>query len=347
MKVGLFLDTHGGPYDMPAPNRERVGAFTDQLFREATAAEEAGFDSVLWGERHGRTETLFPSVLTLMAAMAVRTSRIRLGTYILILPLYNPMHVAEEVAMIDHLSRGRVILGVASGYHPGYNQFFGVPFEERGGRFEEGMEVLEKAWSGQRFTFEGKYFQYRDVLLTPTPFQKPRPELWLGGMFPKTIARAGRLGDGWCTDPFPLDAVVWREKVNLYRKSAAEQGRPSQVVLMRDAWVSPRREEADEVFLSEAIRELLFYFRFGIVAHHPDFKTEADFTPDRMRKHYVTGTPEDCIRQLEMYERDFGADYFVLRFRFPQGPEPKKVLDAVRLFGKEVLPHFRQRGTAV
>jgi alkanesulfonate monooxygenase SsuD/methylene tetrahydromethanopterin reductase-like flavin-dependent oxidoreductase (luciferase family) len=90
VKIGLFLDTHGGPYDMPPPTRERVCEFTDQLFREAAAAEEAGFDSVLWGERHGRTETMFPSVLTLMAAMAGRTSRIRLGTYILILPLYNP-----------------------------------------------------------------------------------------------------------------------------------------------------------------------------------------------------------------------------------------------------------------
>jgi alkanesulfonate monooxygenase SsuD/methylene tetrahydromethanopterin reductase-like flavin-dependent oxidoreductase (luciferase family) len=129
--------------------------------------------------------------------------------------------------------------------------------------------------------------------------------------------------------------------LDLYRKSAAAAGRSSQVILMRDAWVSPRREEADEVFLSEAIRELLFYFRFGIVAHHPDFKTEADFTPDRMRKHYVTGTPEECIRQLEMFQREFGADYFVLRFRFPQGPAAKKVLEAVRLFGKEVLPHFR------
>ena len=112
------------------------------------------------------------------------------------------------------------------------------------------------------------------------------------------------------------------------------------VTLMRDAWVAPTRRQADETFVSIAIEENLFYHRHGILTHHPDFVSEADFTPDRMRKHLVCGTPEDCCRQLEMYQRDYDVDTMILRFRLPLGPPGPDVLDSLRLFGKEVLSAF-------
>src|SRR5579862_4018459 len=98
MKIGYMPDTHNGFYDRPAPKNEEVGEFVDQLFRETEMAERHGFDSVQIPERHGRTETMFPPPLILMSALAARTSRIRLGTYVLVLPLHNPMHVAEQFA---------------------------------------------------------------------------------------------------------------------------------------------------------------------------------------------------------------------------------------------------------
>ena len=341
MKLHYMPDTHGGPYDRPYPKPAEVADFVDQLYRESAMAEEAGFDSLMIPERHMRTECLFPSPLILMSALAARTSRIRLGTYILILPLYNPMHVAEQFAMIDNLSRGRVILGVASGYHPGYNQMLNVPFHERGARFEEGFEVVMRAWTGEKFSFEGKYYQYRDVQLIPGVYQKPRPEVWVGGMFTKTIARAGRLGDAWCSDPFPLDPKVWHEQVKLYRDSAKQNGRKSKIVLMRDAWCAPTREEAEETFVRIALEEWLFYYRWGILTHHPEFQKESDFTIEKGRKHFVCGTPEDCIKQVEMYGHEYDVDEIVLRFRLPNGPARPKVLESLKLFGKEVMPQYK------
>ncbi len=343
MKLGYMPDTHGGAYDRPRPAREEVGAFIDQLFRESALAEESGFDALLVPERHMRTECIFPPPLILLSALAARTTRIRLGTYILVLPLYNPMHVAEDFAMIDQLSRGRAIFGVASGYHPAYNQMFNIPHHERGARFEEAFDVVMQAWSGGKFTYQGKHYQFKDVQLTPLPYQQPRPEIWVGGMFPKTIARAGRLGDAWCSDPFPLDPKVWHDQVQLYRKSAKEHGRSSKVVLMREAWVAPTRREADDTFLEIAVQEWLFYFRWGILTHHPEFQKESDFTIDRARKHFVCGTPEDCLRQIEMYGREYGVDYIVLRFRLPNGPPRPKVLESLKIFGREVMPHFREK----
>ena len=252
------------------------------------------------------------------------------------------MELAEQFALIDQLSRGRLIMGVASGYHPGYSQFFGVPHEKRGAMFEEGFEVILQAWKGETFTHEGQYYQFRDAMLSPTPYQVPRPEIWVGGMFPKTIARAGKLGDAWCSDPFPLDKKRWFEQVKLYRDSAREHGNRSQVVLMRDAWCAPTREEED-LFLRVTIEEWLFYFRYGILTHHPDFKKESDFTPERVRKHFIIGKPEECIQQIEMYGREFDVDYLVLRFRLPKGPDRQSVLKSLELFGKEVVPKYRGR----
>src|SRR3972149_3211768 len=146
MKFGYMPDTHGGPSGRPRPTREEVSEFIDQLYRESELAEELGFDSLQVPERHGRTETMFPTPLLLLSALAARPSRIRLGTYILLLPLYDPMHIAEQFAMLDQLSRGRTIFGVASGYHSGYMQMFNVPYKERGARFEESFAVIMRAW---------------------------------------------------------------------------------------------------------------------------------------------------------------------------------------------------------
>ena len=120
MKIGYVPDTHGGPYDQPEPTREAAAQFCDQLLNEGIVAEQAGFDGIFLPERHHRTETLFPPPLVMLAAYAARTQTVDLGTLVLQSPYYNPMHLAEDVAMIDLLSKGRVRLGVGLGYHPDY-----------------------------------------------------------------------------------------------------------------------------------------------------------------------------------------------------------------------------------
>jgi alkanesulfonate monooxygenase SsuD/methylene tetrahydromethanopterin reductase-like flavin-dependent oxidoreductase (luciferase family) len=340
MKIGYLLDTHGGPYNMPIPTSAQVTAFIDHLWREAEAAERAGFDSLVVPERHVRSECLFPAPLLLLAGLATRTTRIRLGTYILILPLYDPVHIAEQMAMIDLMSHGRLICGVASGYHPDYNNAFSIPMQGRRQRFEEGLEVMKRAWTQESFSFHGQAFHYDKVRLTPKPVQQPYPELWLGGMFPYTIQRAGRSGDAWCSDPFPLQQETWKSQVALYREAAAKAGRKSLVVLMRDGWVAPTRAEAERVFGAIYVQELLFYHRYGILTHHPDFRSESDFTVANCFRHAVAGSPPECIDQLAMYSRDYDVDYVIMRFRLPAGPERERVLDCIRLFGEEVLPRF-------
>ena len=178
-------DTHGGPYAQPEPDPERSANFAAQLLEEAEQAERCNFDGVFVPERHARTECMFPSPLPLLAAIAARTRRVRIGTDILMPALYNPVHLAQEAALIDVLSRGRLILGVGAGYHKDYFAHFGVPIKQREGRFEETMEIVEKAWTTVGpFAHHGKYFNFDAIHVTPKPYQRPRPPIWIGAFGP-------------------------------------------------------------------------------------------------------------------------------------------------------------------
>jgi len=113
-------------------------------------------------------------------------------------------------------------------------------------------------------------------------------------------------------------------------------------VLMRDGWVAPTRTEAERVFGDIYVQELLFYHRYGILTHHPDFRSKSDFTVANSFRHAVAGSPQECIEQLVMYTRDYDVDYVIMRFRLPAGPERERVLDCIRLFGEEVLPRAQE-----
>ncbi len=339
-QIGIHLDTHNGPYNQPPPTRETVLDFTDTLMREVDTAEKAGFAYIGVSDRHARTETHFPSHLILCALLAARTQRATIGTWCTVLTLHNPYQYAEDTAMIDLLSKGRFIPTVGVGYHDDYWRGFGIPKQGRDRRFDEALQVLKLAWTEETFSFQGKYFTYDEARLTPKPYQQPRPPIWIGAQFEKSIARAGREGDAWGVDPFPLQPELWKRQVDIYKEAAIKAGREPYIVLMRDGFVAPTREEAYQTYGQYVLSELLFYYHQGILSHHPDFRSESDFTIDRIKNHLILGSPQDCIESLEKYRTEYEADSFILRFRTPLGPAHDTVLDCLRLFGEEVLPHF-------
>jgi alkanesulfonate monooxygenase SsuD/methylene tetrahydromethanopterin reductase-like flavin-dependent oxidoreductase (luciferase family) len=344
MKIAYMPDTHGGPYDQPEPSRDASAAFCDQILNEGIEAEKAGFAGLFLPERHHRTETMFPPPLVLLAAYAARTTKVDLGTFVLQTPYYNPMHLAEDVAMIDLMSKGRVILGVGLGYHPDYFRLFAEPYNQRFSRFEESLAILRQAWTSKEpFTFQGKRFHFDNVRLTPKPYQPGGPPLWIGAAYPEAIERAGRLGDGWGILPFWEPEAKLREQADLYRASAAKHGRKPYVILMRDGFVAPTREEAERVFGPLWVEEMLFYYRWKLLTPNDEFRSEADFTVEKLRKYLVMGSPDDCVQQLERWTKAIDADYVIMRFRLPKGPAPERVLDCIRQFGADVIPKFRDR----
>lgn len=343
--VGCLLDTNFGPFYQPVPDRDFIKRATDQLVYEGVLAEHAGFEGVFVPESHMRTETIFSDPLPLLAALAAGTERVRLATYCLI-PAYgwNPMHVAEATALIDHLSNGRLTLGVALGLVGESFQMFGIDPKNKLSLFRESVAIIKKAWTAhERFSFSGQHFQLDNVWLTPKPLQQdPHPTIWSGGLTDKAIQRAGTFASGWCSTPFPIRKDVWDRQVDLFKTEARANGVENpKVVLMRDGFVASSSAEAERMCSDAFLPEWLYYFDAGVLAQQdPALKSRADVTIENMRRHLVVGSPEDCIASLQKYRDEYQADYVVMRFRSAYGPGPDATRRCMELFGQRVLPNF-------
>lgn len=343
--IGCLLDTNFGPYNQPEPDRDTIKRCIDQLIEEGIVAEQAGFDGLFVPECHMHTETMFPNPLLLLAALATRTQRIRLGTYALI-PGYgwNPMHLAESTALIDQISGGRLILGVAMGLIEESFQMFGVNSKNRISLFTEAIEVLKLAWtSHEPFSFQGKRYQFDNIFLTPKPYQQdPHPMIWGGGQVDEAIRRVGSFATGWCSDPFPLQIETWNRQTDLFRQAAMAHGVENpKIILMREGFVAETREEAEQLCRKAFLAEWLYYYDVGILTHHdPTIQSREEVTIDKLRESMVIGSPEDCIEAIERFRDEYRADYLVMRFRCAYGPSKEATIRCIQIFGEAVLPYF-------
>ena len=185
MKFGLLF-AHQVPPESGIANSETYRDMLGCLPR----AEELGYVSAFQCSHHVQKDGFCPSPLVAMAGAAAVTEQMRIGTAVLLVPLYAPLKLAEDIAVIDNLSGGRFVFGVAPGYVSQEFTAHGVPREERVGRFEEALDLMIQAWSGEPFSFEGRYYQVPEGRVTPKPVQQPHPPIWYGVSAPGSLRRA-------------------------------------------------------------------------------------------------------------------------------------------------------------
>src|SRR5919204_4280629 len=177
------------------------GRTLTQEHREITdlvrLAETLGFESAWVSEHHGSGDGYMPSLLPTLAAFAAATERIRLGTGVVLTPFHHPLRLAEDAATVDLISGGRLILGLGLAWREEEFRMFGIPLRQRVPRTVETIEILRRAWTGERFSFDGEAFSFDRVQITPVPAQEGGPPIWLGGSAEPAIRRAGRLADGY------------------------------------------------------------------------------------------------------------------------------------------------------
>lgn len=214
MKFGVWLDFRN-PLSWKRPWPE---VYADSVAL-AVEAEALGFDSVWLSEHHLTEDGYLPSLFPALTAIAARTERVRLGTAMLLATLQHPLRLAEDAAVTDLLTSGRLELGLAPGYREEEFEALGVPRAERGSRTDETIEILRRAWTGRPFSHQGKSFRFSDVTVAPQPHQQPHPPLWVGGGSKATALRAGRLG---CH--FLPDLGTDPEIIGLYRETLAQFG---------------------------------------------------------------------------------------------------------------------------
>jgi probable F420-dependent oxidoreductase len=349
MKFGLYASAESPAPGAPAA---RVPATLPEVYaslvEDARVAEAAGFDGFFVSEHHGSPVDHLPQPMLFLAALASATRRIELGTTVIQLPLHHPLHVAEQIAVLDNLSGGRAVAGFGLGWKEPELRAFGTSRAAAVERFEEAFEIVRRALEDGRVSFAGRHFALDDVAVRPRAVRRPRPPLWIGAMSERAVRRAARLADAWVGDGLH-DLASTRALARVFREAAAAEGRPGRVVLMRQTFVADSHAEVERVWWPHMRAIGLDYFRADYVKGGrfrgdalARIASENEWTYDRVAPdRFLVGTPADLVDEIRRYERECGCEYLIFHVRMGSGPDPEAARGCIRRLGAEVIPRFR------
>lgn len=314
---------------------QESGRYRDSL-EQVRLAETVGFDSAWLYEHHVADGHYFPTIVGL-TGFAASTKRLRLGTGILALPLHQPVRVAEDLALLDEMSEGRLEVGVGLGYRPEEFAAFQVPFEGRGRRLEESTELMLQLWSGEPVTFHGKFFDLDKVQIGIRPVQSPRPRLWVAGWSPRSVRRSAKLGDAWIAG-ITGDTDKLEECISNYYDARREFGKPvpTEIAVERETFISD-----DNAALERAKRCLVAMYRDEHLAWKHD--NVANVAPDFKElntSRFLVGTPEEVLRSVLHLRDEVGVTNLLCRFHF-KGMQQQDVLRSMELFAEKIIPQAR------
>lgn len=311
--------------------------FYAEMLSQAEMVEAAGLDSIWLTEHHFTDDGYLPAMMIAAAAIAARTRRVTIGTFVLLAPFQHPLKLAEDAAVVDAMSNGRLRLGIGLGYRAEEFQGFGVPREERFGRTIETVEILRRAWSGERFSHNGKYFQFKDVRVLPKPASKPYPELLWGAGLPAGIKRAAKLGMGFA-------CVGGRREIGTYIEALKAEGKdPARfsIINSRVVYVADSEEEAWNDTRAALMYQAQHYAKWLSAAAGTD-PSRAMIRPDpeRLRRTSVLGSPVQVRDRLKEIFDTVPMTDLTMATQLP-GLDPPKARRSLQRFAAEVLPAFR------
>lgn len=330
MRFGLFGGARVGKLD---PLGDSYG-YTDYI-NYIRAADECGFESVFMVEHHFTGHGQLSASLNLLSYLAACTKRIRLGTAVVVLPWHNPALLTEQIATLDLLSAGRVELGIGRGYRKAEFDAFCMPMSEAWDRYNECLAFMMKAWTTSgRFSFEGKFWRYQDIVVEPAPIQKPHPPIWTAAGSPESIQRVGENNHNLLLDQLgDIEQTVSR--LNCYLDALQSRGSPrdaARVAVARAMHIVSNDEERRKAY--ERRRETIT--NIGELAHKTkeqmqaltDAEIRADDAP-------LIGTPEEIAERLQRLA-DGGVEYVLLT-------NASATPATLELFAREIMPKVKSR----
>jgi probable F420-dependent oxidoreductase len=312
----------------------------------ARVAEGAGFDSFWVAEHHGAADGYLPAPLAFLAAVAARTERLEVGTAVLLAPLHHPLRLAEEAALVQNLSGGRLHLGLGLGWVADEYRMVGVPMRGRGRRLEEFVGVLRRAFEGGRFSFAGRHYVFEDVTVTPPPVRAI--PIWLGGASRPAVERAARIADGH----FPPSSAALEGVIGRAREVLEARRRVGATGPYRYGCFLPVGIGVDPDDGWARIRDGLLHTR-GAYALWAQGRRDVDAArdeaaawEDRVRAGAVTGTPRDVARALGPAVGALGElgfdEVVVSAILAVPGMPFEQAAEQVEAFGQEVIPALRR-----
>ena len=344
MKFGFF----GGA------NSKRGGQNADsgdyqRVIEIATEADRLGYHSIFMVEHHFTGIGQVSATLNMLSYLAAKTSRIRLGTAVVVLPWHNPVLVAEQAATLDLLSGGRLDFGVGKGYRDLEFHGFAIPKEEAAERYEESLSVILKAFtSDERFSPHGKYWKFEDILVEPPTVQKPHPPIWIAAGSDDSIRAVARSGYCAMFDQFSGIART-RERLAIWKDECASIGRPynpMEVAVARGIFITRTQQEYEAAVTTRREGVAKFVTSFGNL---PGQEGKAPKGTQLQPQSYsdqlfadetgaLIGSPEQIVAQIKVLQ-EIGFEYVILTM-------PQKV-ETVRIFAEEIMSRFETRDAPV
>ena len=313
-----------------------------ETFEQIEHAEHLGLELCWFTEHHFIEDGYLPNFVPVAAAAASKTARIRFSTDICLLPFRHPVRLAEDLAILDNISNGRMELGVGMGYAAHEFRGFDIPISRRVSLTEEALEVLQLAWSGEPFSFAGKRYRFSDLRVTPDPVQPGGPPLWLAATSPAGAERAARFGTHLLPQgPKHLTIDPW--------KAAANDISDRRVGLIRGVFVTDDSEkEWEPIAVAEQYRRDIYV---GLIKASSDHKSEvADRSGPKTTRTpiplnplaWTVGSADHCVAELEQLITDHGITDLVT-WGGPPGLAPSVMNDSLTRFANEVIPKLRTR----
>ena len=321
-------------------------AFRD-WFDVVHAAEDLGVDTFWVGESHFRPErAVMAAPLIGATAIAAQTQRIKVGLAVQVLPLANPLRIAEEAAIVDHISEGRLVFGVGRSSFLESYQGYNINYSESRGRFAESLEIILQAWGDRPFSYDGEFYQFHEVDLVPKPFQQPHPPVRVAVESRDTFAMTGSLG-------FP---IFMRHQMSIpelqdllaqYQEARHLAGfsGPNDVILQVGAYVAETEKQAyDDPQPSAMHRVRVIQQHLHQTGDQETFErlqASANVTYDQLLERLAVGTPDAVADKIRWYQEELGITGISLDVN-PGGQIPHdKVMNSLRLLAEEVIPQFR------
>ena len=333
MKIGLGM---ANEYFAGTSYRPRF----EELLQQFAVARDYGFDCVMKGQHFLSPPLQSMQPIPLLARLAAEAGDMYLGTGILLLPLFHPVDIAEQIATLDTICNGRFIFGVGLGYEDEEFQAFGIDKRDRVGRFEESLEIIKRLWTQDAVTFEGKHFSLSGAVTTKKPVQKPHPPIWIAANNHPAVRRAARMGDVWYANPHAVFATL-EEQMRIYKETLAEAQAPAPeyIAINKDVYVAETTEAAFTECQPYLGKRYEVYVDQGQdQALPPGDRFDKPFR-ELARDRFIIGDPDECVRELKRHEA-LGFNYIVLQCQWA-GMEHAQVMKCLHLLGKEVLPRVR------
>ena len=334
MRFGLFGGATAGKLKEGADSQ-----FYNDYIDYVCEAEQLGFHSVFLVEHHFTGIGQVSASLNLLTYLAAKTSKLRLGTAVIVLPWHNPVLLAEQAATLDLLSNGRFDFGIGRGYR--YNEFngFGMSMEEANELYAESVEVLKKSWTSKgRFSHKGKRWTFNDIVVEPPTTQKPHPPLWIGAASDASITKAGEDGFHLLLDQFASVENAGK-RIATYRQAIESKGHkfnPHHVGLTRALHLAMNKDEREEQIRQRAA----FVMAAGALAANPNAPPAGPGVPTSLEgvrkateESGIIGPPEEMITRLKALQA-VGIEYVLLM-------DVSGSRKTLRTFAKEVMPAFK------